>query len=98
MPWCDMPENALYKVFESLLQDKQDATGVSRWLRDAGASCQAIYQAGSSRDCPLPSPPPLHVRTGLAPQFRSAAACCRTWRLASQEVMLDDTAASRPEL
>jgi hypothetical protein len=23
VPWADMPENALYKVFESLLQDKQ---------------------------------------------------------------------------
>lgn len=57
VPWYDMPENALYKVFECLLQDKQGA-----------------------------------------PAFRSAAACCRSWRLASMEVVLDDTAASRPEL
>ncbi|GBF99334.1 hypothetical protein Rsub_11746 [Raphidocelis subcapitata] len=57
VPWSDMPENALYKVFETLLQDK---------------------------DGP-------HA-------FRAAAACCRGWRLASMEVLLDDTAASRPEL
>lgn len=27
--WIDMPENALYKVFELLLQDKQDPKVVS---------------------------------------------------------------------
>ncbi|KAI8462597.1 MAG: hypothetical protein J3K34DRAFT_178713 [Monoraphidium minutum] len=57
VPWLELPECALYTVFEALRQDKEGAMA-----------------------------------------FRSAAACCRTWRVASMEVLLDDTAASRPEL
>ena len=44
VPWCDMPENALYKVFESLLQDKQGAPAVSPVPCGASDCSLAIYQ------------------------------------------------------
>jgi len=99
--WIDMPENALYKVFDCLLQDKQALQAVSGGCSmGAGQEdWQRRCRRSATRHAPRAARCALTPRASTPPpQFRSAAACCRTWRLASQEVLLDDTAASRPEL